>query len=327
MRFAAPLLVCLLSGCVRYDDFALPSPGTPQPGAWRWNVRPEPVLGRGPGPWDAVDALNPSVIEHAGRLLNLYSGFDGRTWHTLLAESADGLQWTKRGRVISPASGAWEGGYIAANGSALVRGGEILYWYQAGSPPRIGLARSSDGRHWAKEPAPVLDLGPPGAWDERAVADPYVITAADRLYLIYLGEDRARRQRLGIAVSGDGLRWTKLRANPVLELGPDGDFDENGLGEPALWSAQGSWWMLYTGRDRSEVRRVGLARSRDGIGWERTGLVLAGQAGWNAKVLCDTTVSVAGPEIRVWFGGGDVAHPVENIHGQIGYGELRWVPR
>ena len=31
---------------------------------------------------------------------------------------------------------------------------EILYWYQAGDPPRIALARSIDGRAWTKDPSP-----------------------------------------------------------------------------------------------------------------------------------------------------------------------------
>ena len=29
-------------------------------------------------------------------------------------------------------------------------------------------------------------------------------------------------------------------------------FDETGLGEPAVWSEQGWYWMLYTARDRKE---------------------------------------------------------------------------
>ena len=54
--------------------------------------------------------------------------------------------------------------------------------------------------------------------------------------------------------------------------------------------------------------------------------VLAGDRSWNTKVVCDATVLMEGQTVRVWFGGGDVAHPAENIHGQIGYGELRWNP-
>ncbi|MGC4052166.1 MAG: hypothetical protein QM757_22745 [Paludibaculum sp.] len=35
-----------------------------------------------------------------------------------------------------------------------------------------------------------------------------------------------------------------------------------GLGEPAVWQAQGSYWMLYTGARPEGIRRLGLARSQ-----------------------------------------------------------------
>ena len=258
---------------------------------------------------------------------NLYSGFDGKTWHTGLALSHDGIRWRKQGRVISPGPASWEGAYIAANGSAVWNGSEFLYWYQAGlrETPEIGLAQSSDGGQWRKRPAPVLETGPRGSWDERGVADPYVLRIGDSYYMYYLGQDRARRQRLGVARSHDGVRWQKLRANPILELGPDNAFDENGLGEPAVWQSNGKYWILYTGRDRIENRRLGLARSRDGVTWEKLPGFFAGSERWNNKVICDPSVLVEGDSIRVWFGGGDAASPDENLHGQIGYGTLRAV--
>ena len=48
--------------------------------------------------------------------------------------------------------------------------------------------------------------------------------------------------------------------------------------------------MLYTGRARNEVRRLGLARSEDGVQWKRTGLIIEGAEPWNSKVMCDPTV-------------------------------------
>jgi predicted GH43/DUF377 family glycosyl hydrolase len=169
----------------------------------------------------------------------------------------------------------------------------------------------------------VLEPGPYGSWDEYGVADPCVVRIEPYFYLFYLGQDRARRQRLGVARSTDGVRWEKLRANPVLELGGAGAFDENGLGEPAVWNSHGFYWMLYTGRDTAENRRLGLARSTDGVHWRKLPIVFAGSQPWDAKVVCDPTVEVAGGVIRVWFGGGDVASPDENLHGQIGLAILR----
>jgi predicted GH43/DUF377 family glycosyl hydrolase len=317
-------VLAFAAGCGRYGDFTLPVlPG----GAleYSWEAQPAPVLGPVPGGWDSGDVLNPVVVRRNGLYYNFYSGYDGRTWHTGLATSRDGVAWTRHGKALSPGPAAWEGGYIAANGAALHTGGEFLYWYQAGpkDTPSLGLARSPDGQAWARHPEPVLRPGPRGSWDERGVGDPDVIRIGPWFYMFYLGQDRARRQRLGLARSRDGVRWQKLRSSPVLELGAPGAFDEVGLGEPAVWSASGSYYMLYTGRDRAENRRLGLARSTDGVRWHRLPLVAAGAEPWNAKVLCDPSVEPAGDTVRVWFGGGDVASPDENLHGRIGLGLLR----
>lgn len=320
------LLVCWLGGLAGcgYSDFELPKLAGGTGPAYRFEAAPEPVLSRGaPGDWDSRDALNPSVVLHGGLYYNLYSGFDGKTWRTGLATSPDGVRWAKAGPVLTP-DAAWEGAYIAANGSALMHEGRFWYWYQSGpkETPRIGLARSQDGGAWTKNAHPVLDVGPRGSWDERAVADPYVIRIDRWFYLFYLGQDRARRQQLGVARSLDGEHWEKLRSNPILEIGDEGAFDENGLGEPAVWVSAGYYWMLYTGRDRNENRRMGLARSRDGVHWERRAHVIAGTAAWNAKVVCDPTVEVRPDGVRVWFGGGDRPSPDENLNGQIGIGRL-----
>lgn len=271
----------------------------------------------GAGEWDAIDVLNPSVIRQGDAYYNLYSGYDGKAWHTGLAVSADGVAWHKEGEILRD----------AGNGSAIADDSGILYYYQAGDPVEIGLARSRNSHQWARNRVPVLTVGPYASWDERGVADPYVIRAGQNYYLFYLGMDRARRQRLGVAMSGDGVSWYKLRSNPILELGDYGAFDEKGLGEPAVWTARGYYWMLYTGRDHNEVRRLGLARSRDGVRWEKLPTVIGGEQPWDSKVICDPAVIANGDRATVWFGGGDVARPDQNIHGHIGLGTLISEPR
>jgi hypothetical protein len=323
VRIAALLSAALLGGCGRYSDFTLPqvSGGNPRT-TFAFEEWPEPVMSHE----GFSDVLNPSVVRDAAGLSNLYSAFDGRTWRTGLATSTDGLHWQRQGMLLSPDPRTWEGPYIAANGTALVQGGQLWHWYVAGPKPnpRIGLARTRQ---------PVLDHGPYMSWDERAVADPYVIRipgtgphAGDPyLYMYYLGQDRADppRQRIGVARSADGVHWEKLRSNPILELGDPGSFDEAGLGEPAVWQSNGFYWMLYTGRDFEEYRRLGLARSTDGVHWQKQAAVFSGAHEWDSKVICDPTVLVENGQIRVWFGGGNAASPDEKLNGQIGYATLR----
>jgi hypothetical protein len=311
-------LALLLSGCSRYSDFSLPVlSGGNSNSTFEFQEHGGPVLERG----SMGDVLNPSVVGHD----MYYSEWDGRTWHTAHARSDDGVAWAKLGRVLSPDPATWEGSYIAANGAALAVGNSVWYWFVAGdrTRPRIGLARD-----WRKEARPVLETGPYMSWDEYGVADPYAIRVGDFYYLYFLGEDRASRQRIGVARSRDGIQWEKLRTNPVLEVGGPGAFDESGLGEPAVWTGGGFYWMLYTGRAADETRRLGLARSTDGVHWTKLPAVFSGSQPWDAKVLCDPTVDAgSGAETRVYFGGGDVARPDENLNGQIGMGVLRMVAK
>ena len=327
MKGLLPVTFVILAGCSRYSDFTLPAlEGRDSRVEYEWSVNANPVIPRGPaGAFDSVDALNPSVVLRNGSYWNFYSGYDGKVWHTGLAVSSDGVAWTKRGRVLSPDRHTWEGDYIAANGAVLHDGSRFLHWYQGGRSPRIGLATSSDGVRWSKHPEPVLDVGPRSSWDERGVADPYVIHLGEWYYLYYLGQDRARRQRLGVARSRDGVGWQKYLGNPILELGAPGRFDETGLGEPAVWNEQGWYWMLYTARDRKEFRRLGLARSRDGVHWSRVTEqpVLAGALAWNSAVVCDPHVLSGASSVSVYFGGGTKPQPAENLDGQIGHATLR----
>jgi sucrose-6-phosphate hydrolase SacC (GH32 family) len=309
----------LVAGCGKYADFSLPKlAGGDANVRFTFEELPGPVLERG----DALDVLNPSVLPTREMF---YSEWDGRTWHTAQAHSDDGIHWLKLFRVLSPDPHTWEGSYIAANGSALNIGNQVWYWYVAGARdrPSIGLARD-----WHKEPRPVLEPGPYMSWDEYGVADPYVIQIGAGYYMYFLGENRAWQQRIGVARSSDGIHWQKLRSNPILEIGDPGAFDENGLGEPAVWSAGGFYWMIYTGRGAGEVRRLGMARSTEGIHWTKLDQVFSGAHAWDAKVMCDPSVlRVVRSDVLVWFGGGDVASPDENLHGQIGYGVLRMVSK
>jgi predicted GH43/DUF377 family glycosyl hydrolase len=330
VAFLCPAVLGLVS-CGHYADFTLPPLPATQPVPVALIEQPQPVLTPGAaGEWDSSEVLNPSVVFHDGQFWNFYSGFDGKIWSTGAATSSDGNTWIRRGRVLAPDPGAWDRGYIAANGSALWRNNEFLCWYQAGEHDgvmRIGLARSPDGLHFRKEPHPVLDVGPYMSWDERAVADPYVIEAGGWLYLYYLGQDRAvpPHQRIGVARSRDGVSWEKLRSNPIVDMSAPGSggMDESGAGEPAVFVWRGHYWMLITGRDAHEHRTLAALWSNDGVRWTRQAGKFAGGQPWDQTVLCDPAVMVDGDRVRVWFGGGDRPRPDEGLHGRIGAGTLQ----
>src|SRR4051794_23013851 len=90
--------VALISSCGRYANFTLPpTPGGDTSLVFRFLPEPAPVIPRG----EFKDALNPSVAISARALapipINLYSVFDGRTWHT-----AEAVNDKPQGIVLSP---------------------------------------------------------------------------------------------------------------------------------------------------------------------------------------------------------------------------------
>lgn len=292
-------------------------------------VQQLPVLQRGAeGAWDGVDLLNPSVIHYKGKLFNYYSGYDGNVWHTGVATSKDGINWDKffGNPVLSPSASDWDVSYIAANGAAVEKNGNVLYFYQgvdATGHTQIGLAISKDGYHFTNQSSPVLTVGNPYTWESQHVADPYVITMGNYFYLYYLGQDELGTQRLGVARSMDGISWEKFSGNPILEPGKAGTFDEKGVGEPSIAYYPPYFYMIYTGRDKAESRNLGYAISTDGTRWSKmstSGLLADRQrAPWFSKVICDTTLLPMGNgKWKAWFGGGDRPESAQNLNGQVG---------
>lgn len=285
------------------------------------------ILDTGIG-WESEDVLNPSVVYYGGMFFNYYSGWDGNVWRTGLAVSSDGKVWEKTGEyLLDIREDYWDNTYIAANGSALSYADEIYYYYQGtdarSGHTQIGLAISSDGYSFEKRSDdPVLIIGESEAWDSHAVADPYVINYDGKLYMYYLGMDCHSVQRLGVAMSDDGINWVKYKNNPIMDLGIHGAFDENGLGEPSVIYKAPYFYMLYTGRNAYEQRNIGFAISKDGINWKKMniqGIINLNENDWDNQVVCDTTLlENYDGTISVWYGGGNVALPDQGLNGKIG---------
>lgn len=145
-------------------------------------------------------------------------------------------------------------------------------WYTAhnGKDFRVGLALSKDGVNFTKyESNPVLDVTP-NCWDSQGVQFAQVLKESDGYKMWYAGYDRpkSRGQKIGFAVSEDGIRWTKER-EPVLNLGGNGDFDERILLKPSVIRDGAVYRMVYAALAADMTMRLGLATSPDGKKWTK----------------------------------------------------------
>lgn len=283
--------------------------------------------------WDSIDVLNPSVVKYSDKYYNYYSGYDGSIWRTGVAVSDDGISWTKakNNPALDLSKKGWDSDYIAANGSAIVHNNKIYYYYHGvdrnTGKASIGLAISDDGLEFKKYDGPVITAGNKGMWNSISVADPYVIEHDGNLYMYYLGENEQGIQRLGVAMSEDGINWIENTLNPIMDVGVFGAFDEYGLGEPSIIYKAPYFYMLYTGRNSAEQRNIGIAVSTDGVNWKKMnydGLFQLGGDKWNSQVRCDTTLLDEGDSITVWYGGGNIASPDENLNGSIGMFKIKF---
>ena len=86
----------------------------------------------------------------------------------------------------------------------------------------IGHAVSRDLVSWTVLPG-ALQAGPPGAWDDLATWTGSVIEAGGTWFLFYTGIGAGtleRVQQIGVATSGDLVRWERLGDAPVIVPDP-----------------------------------------------------------------------------------------------------------
>ena len=93
-----------------------------------------------------------------------------------------------------------------------------------------------------------------------------------------------RRELLALAPSlafADGSGWTKSPRNPMLSLGREGDFDSQNIFAPSIVKEGGQYYLFYAGGPLGPGNgadfinyQLGLALSRDGETWRKTGTPL-----------------------------------------------------
>lgn len=137
----------------------------------------------------------------------------------------------------------------------------------------LGHAISHDLRQWTPQ-APVIPVGPPGAWDQNGVWAPDIIERDGVYYIFYTGSDVKANQQIGIATSTDLYHWEKHPANPVVAPGPWSDRarGEAVAGRDAMVYADGDRYLMYYTATMADGRAcIALAESHDLIHWEDRG--------------------------------------------------------
>lgn len=113
------------------------------------------------------------------------------------------------------------------------------------------------------------------SWREKNVLNPAAVVKDGKVYLLYRSQDSAMTSRIGLAVSDDGLHFTKL---PVPVLFPADDSMKKyewtgGVEDPRIVESDAGLYILtYTAYD-GKTARLCIATSTDLKSWTKQGLV------------------------------------------------------
>lgn len=294
----------------------------------RWTKYPNnPVIGK-----DLGTCFDMSVDVRPGRYRMWFSW---RPKHGIgYAESADGLHWSVRHEIVLGPDWSEPAEELEVTRPfVLVDGDQLTMWYSAHGRERVVIARavSEDGLSWQRQ-GTVLE--PELPWEKASLMCPSVLRdAAGRYHMWYSGGERYEPDAIGYAVSTDGIRWSRPSDAPVLAPGAPGSWEASRVAGAHVFR-HGDWlYAAYIGFAKGyEDSSIGIARSLDGLTWERHAdnpVIVRGKPGeFDSINVYKPFVHVDGDEWRVWFNGsspirGEDSSPDNRIE-QIGVAWCRF---
>ncbi len=233
-----------------------------------------------PSGFDSRSVDCPFVFHHRGRFWMTYVGFDGIGYQTGLASSADLLAWTKEGCVLrrDPASPitrynvamTWivRQNELRSPGELKKIHGRYLGVYHAypnagyeEGAAVIGLCWSDDIRKWEIEP-PCLRPEDGAYWECGGLYKPCLVEERGTFYLFYNAKTKTRPreqgggwiEQTGVATSKDLRTWTRYDRNPIIPVGPKGNWDERFASDPCILIDGKRWVFFYYSLGQGKAR-------------------------------------------------------------------------
>jgi hypothetical protein len=251
--------------------------------AWPEMVSLAPISG-GPRTYNGGGTQSGDL--DADTILGYWTSSDGTTW---TGQDNPGTFGTPD-RILTPNSPTnpaggntdWMRGESSI-GSLVYDAAAGLYkcWGHGGNntgPRAIFYATSTDGQSWTfqNNGQAVLSKGASGTWDDKWVADSKVVRINAASYvMIYRGQPVTGNPRPGLAVSADGLNWTKVGTSYVIPSGGGGSWDAGAIYPGGIiYDATFDVILLWYGGDATGDnggQGLGYAWSPDhGVTWTKS---------------------------------------------------------
>jgi beta-1,2-mannobiose phosphorylase / 1,2-beta-oligomannan phosphorylase len=224
-----------------------------------------------------------------------------------LSESTDGVHWTDPEIVLGPAATGWEDDI---NRPVVVKcedGYHLWYTGQTQSQSWIGYAQSADGKKWKRmSDKPVISPDTP--WEKTSVMCPHVEwdDKESIFKMWYSGGEQYEPDAIGYATSRDGLHWDKRASNPVFASDPKTQWEQAKVTACQVIRHKNWYVMFFIGFENTDLARIGIARSKDGItNWIRhpANPIIAPGSGWDASAVYKPYAILDKGKWMLWYNG------------------------
>jgi hypothetical protein len=228
------------------------------------------------------------------------------------------MRWVKQGIIFRPSG---QGGWMNSHAqlpTVLVRNDRLRIFFSTrpgagvSVPAFVDVAIDDPSRVLAISPKPLLQLGPPGSFDEHGIMPAALAERDGEVLLYYTGWSRLAgrapyNNSSGVAVSRDsGTTFARLFPGPVLSRSASEPLSTtlswivvDAAGHWRMWYSTGTEWVQ--GDDRMEpVYLICQGWSRDGIDWVRDGKPVIPTA-YPFEAQSRPTILYRGGVWHMWF--------------------------
>jgi len=220
---------------------------------------------------------DPHVVNFKGSYLMYYSippenWKPDAGWNIGIAKSTDLINWTPIGEITPKAD--YEAKGLCAPG-ALVRNDTIHLFYQTygnGSKDAICHAYSTDGIDFIRNQTNPI-FSPTGDWNCGRAIDAEVIFFEDKYYLYFASRTPDYTTQIqGVAIAPASTNFNKQDWQQACDdaiLSPKYPWEGKCVEGASVIQIDNELVMFYAGAYNNDPQQIGVAKSKDGIAWNR----------------------------------------------------------